>query len=63
MKYRQISMTAAALLFAACQAASGQNYTPNPPIARPTVLPKPVANRLIKREAKAKETPPAPAED
>ncbi|HMB46919.1 MAG TPA: hypothetical protein VKN63_01455 [Afifellaceae bacterium] len=63
MKYRTTSFAAAALLFAACQAASGQNYTPHPPIARPTVMPKPVANRLIKRETKVKETPPAPAQN
>jgi hypothetical protein len=55
MKHARITFAAAALVLAACQAAVAQTYVPAPPIARPNVLPKPVANRLIKRPAKTAE--------
>jgi hypothetical protein len=44
-------MILAAALFClpAGHAAVAQSYTPKPPIARPSVLPKPVANRLAPR--------------
>ena len=61
MKYTKISLAAAALVLAACQTVAAQGYTPTPPIARPNIMPKPVANRLIKREVKPSESQ-APAE-
>ena len=29
--------------------AGAQSYTPTPPVVKPNILPKPVANRLVKR--------------
>ena len=54
MKKNVISFAAAALIFAACQTATAQSYVPTPPIAKPNVLPKPVAGRPIKREQTVK---------
>jgi len=56
MKYTKMSFAAAALVLAVCQTVAAQGYTPTPPIARPNILPKPVANRLIKREVKPGES-------
>lgn len=55
MKHTRMTFLAAGLVLAACQAVSAQSYVPAPPIARPNILPKPVANRLIKRPAKTAE--------
>ena len=47
---RKYSIPAAVLLgFALSQGAMAQAYPPVNPIIKPNVLPKPVANRLIKR--------------
>ncbi len=54
MKFSVISLTAAALMFAASHLATAQSYVPTPPIAKPNVLPKPVAGRPIKREQTVK---------
>jgi hypothetical protein len=61
MNYSKMSFAAAALVLAACQTVAAQGYTPTPPVARPNIMPKPVANRLIKREAKPGEAQ-APAQ-
>jgi hypothetical protein len=61
MKYCQSMLAAAAIAMAACAPALAQGYVPTPPIARPSVLPKPVANRLIKRDTKAENHRKAPA--
>ncbi|HSM41714.1 MAG TPA: hypothetical protein VK862_13245 [Afifellaceae bacterium] len=49
MKRCTMIKVAAVLVLAAGHPAVAQSYTPTPPIARPSVLPKPVANRLAPR--------------
>ncbi len=49
MKRCTMITAAAVLALTTGHAAVAQGYTPTPPIARPSVLPKPVANRLAPR--------------
>ena len=61
MRRYRMMLAAAALIFASCQFAAAQSYIPSPPIAKPIVVPKPVANRLIKRpdDRQKKQVPAA----
>jgi hypothetical protein len=52
MKNNMICLAAAAVLMIASGQTASAQYVPTPPIAKPNVLPKPVAGRLIKREPK-----------
>lgn len=63
---KRCTMTLVTALFAltAGHAAVAQSYTPTPPIARPSVLPKPVANRLVPRpERKVEQAVIKPSEN
>ena len=56
-----INVAATTLLIALSQGAVAQSYAPAKRIVKPNILPKPVANRLIKRPdyEKRQQTPKA----
>ncbi len=49
MKYTFVVLAAIMTGLAFTQGVTAQSYMPTPPVVKPNVLPKPVANRLIKR--------------